>query len=122
MSAFLRKRIGSFRNAARGVNHLIRTEVHAKIHLVCSAAVVGFAVFFSISVEEWCLVILSAGLVWAAEAVNAAIERVVDLASPGHDSIAGQAKDLAAGAVLLAAFAAAAVGLFVFMPRIAIFL
>jgi diacylglycerol kinase len=44
------------------------------------------------------------------------------LASPGKDSIAGQAKDLAAGAVLLAAAAAVAVGLFVFVPRIVLFL
>ncbi|MEO2035623.1 MAG: diacylglycerol kinase family protein [Planctomycetaceae bacterium] len=122
MSLFLRKRVDSFGNAIRGVSHLVRTEVHAQIHLVCSAVVVACAAAFSISAVEWCLVILAIGLVWAAEAVNTAIEKVVDLASPGKDSIAGQAKDLAAGAVLLAAAAAVAVGLFVFVPRIVLFL
>jgi len=79
-------------------------------------------VAISISAVEWCLVVLSIGLVWTAEAVNTAIKRVADLASPAQNSLAGQAKDLAAGAVLLAAMTAAAVGLFVFLPQIGEFL
>lgn len=122
MNAFLRKRLGSFGHAARGISLLIRTEPHARIHLACSVVVVGFAAAASISAVEWCLVLLAVGLVWSAEAVNTAIERAVDLASPGYDSTAGQAKDLAAGAVLLAAFTAAAVGLVVFFPKMAEFL
>jgi diacylglycerol kinase (ATP) len=58
------------------------------------------------------------GLVWTAEGVNTAIEAVVDLASPDMHPLAGKAKDVAAGAVLLAALAAVVVGLLVFGPRV----
>ena len=77
------KRVDSFGNAIRGVSHLVRTEVHAQIHLVCSAVVVACAAAFSISAVEWCLVILAIGLVWAAEAVSTAIEKIVDLGQSG---------------------------------------
>ena len=59
---------------------------------------------------------LCIGLVIAAELVNSAIERVVDLASPEQHPLAGQAKDLAAGAVLVCAMAAVIVGILVFLP------
>ncbi len=65
---------------------------------------------------------LAIGLVWATETFNTALERLVDLCSPQYDKVAGQAKDLAAGAVLLAAVAAAIVGLIIFLPRIPVFL
>ena len=119
MRPVLQKRIDSFRNAFSGIRHLIQTESPARIHLVMSVAVMGIGLSLSISTSDWCLVTLAVGLVWAAEAVNTAIERLVDLSSAGHHPLAGQAKDLAAGAVLLAALAAAAVGLLVFLPRIA---
>ena len=122
MSAFLRETIGSFKNAIFGISHLILAERHAKVHLICSGAVTGLGIAASISAVEWCLVFLAMGIVWATEAVNTAIERIVDLCRPEFDSVAGQAKDLAAGAVLLAALAAAAVGMIVFIPRIAAFL
>ncbi|MCU0353219.1 MAG: diacylglycerol kinase family protein, partial [Cytophagales bacterium] len=58
------------------------------------------------------------GLVWAAEAVNTAIERLVDFVSPGHDPRAGAVKDIAAGAVLIISIAAAVVGCIVFGRKI----
>ncbi|MCH2212771.1 MAG: diacylglycerol kinase family protein [Fuerstiella sp.] len=118
MSAFLRERAGSFRNAVRGITELVRTETHAKVHLGCTVIVTAAAATISLSSVEWCLIVLSIGLVWTAEALNTALERVVDLTCPTRNSLAGQAKDLAAGAVLLAAITAAAVGLLVFLPRI----
>ena len=56
--------------------------------------------------------------VWTAEGLNTAIEYVTDLASPEFSSLAGKAKDVAAGAVLVAAVGAVAVGLLVFGPRL----
>ena len=84
-----------------------------------SGAVIGAGLLLTISAVDRCLVCLAIGLVWTAEAMNTAIERVVDLCSSKHDILAGLAKDLAAGVVLLAALAAATVGLFVFLPRFA---
>jgi diacylglycerol kinase (ATP) len=62
--------------------------------------------------------VLAAAVVLTTEAVNTAIELAVDLASPGYDAVAGRAKDVAAGAVLIAAFGAAVVGAIVFGPHV----
>jgi len=122
MLAFFRARMRSFGHAMRGVQFLIRSERHAQIHLLATLVAVVCGLVLSISAVEWCLVSLAIGLVWATETLNTALERLVDLCSPQHNKVAGQAKDLAAGAVLLAAVAAAIVGLVIFLPRIATFL
>jgi diacylglycerol kinase (ATP) len=74
--------------------------------------------FFEISRLEWCAVLAAIGLVLTAEGINTAIEAVVDLASPEQHLLAGRAKDVAAGAVLIAAVVAAVIGLLVFGPRV----
>jgi diacylglycerol kinase (ATP) len=96
----------------------VRTQANARIHAVFTVFVViaGFA--SGISRLEWCAIVGVIGLVWTAEGVNTAIEAVVDLASPDMHPLAGKAKDVAAGAVLLAALAAVVVGLLVFGPRV----
>ncbi len=116
MLAWFRARLTALQHAFHGIGHLIRTEHHARIHLLATILVVTLGLLLSISPSEWCCVILASGLVWVAEACNTALERVVDLCSPEQHAVAGQAKDLAAGAVLLAAVAAATVGLIVFIP------
>ena len=58
------------------------------------------------------------GMVLAAEAVNSSIEALCDLVSPGYNEAIKKAKDLAAGAVLILAIAAATVGLIIFIPKI----
>jgi diacylglycerol kinase (ATP) len=114
----IKKRIRSFKYAFQGVFYLFRTEGNAKIHLAaaCLAVLLGF--LFSITPGEWCLIILSIFSTISAEAFNTAIEDLVDLVSPEKHPLAGRAKDLAAGAVLLTAMGAAAVGVVIFLPRI----
>lgn len=119
MLAWFRARLTALQHAIRGITHLVRTERHARYHLLATGVVVCGGLLLSISAGEWCAVVLAMGLVWITEALNTAVERVVDLCSPEHQALAGQAKDLAAGAVLLAALAAVVVGLIVFLPRIA---
>ena len=70
-----------------------------------------------ISRYEWCLLILCMMSVWTAEAFNTALECLTDLASPEQHPLAGRVKDVAAGAVLIAAVAAAIVGAIVFIPH-----
>lgn len=118
MLAYIKARLKSFGHAMRGLWFLIRSERHARFHLFVSVVVVALGLGLSISPGEWCAVVLAIGLVWMAEALNTAIERAVDLSNPDHHPLAGEAKDLAAGAVLLAAVTAATVGLMVFLPRI----
>ena len=67
---------------------------------------------------EWCCIVLAIVGVWTAEALNTAIEFVTDLASPEFSNLAGKAKDVAAGAVLVAAVGAVTIGLLVFGPRL----
>jgi len=114
----IRQRIASFFYAGRGVATLLKTQPNALIHAVASMGVVAAGFVLDVTNTEWCLLSLSMGLVWAAEALNTSIEFVVDLASPQHHSLAGKAKDVAAGGVLLAAIAAAVVGVIVFWPYV----
>ena len=74
--------------------------------------------YFGVSRYEWLALILSMSVVWTAEALNTAIEWVVDKISPKYEIYAGLIKDIAAGASLMAAFFALIVGLIVFLPRL----
>ncbi len=114
----LRRRAASFGHAFRGVGAALRSEVHLQFHAVATAAVLGAGWFFKLSLTEWALVALAVGGVWAAELFNTAIEALTNLVSPGYHPLAGKAKDVAAGAVLLAALAALAVGGCVFGPKL----
>src|SRR5258708_6413012 len=97
---------------------MLRTQTNAWIHAVAALCAIIAGFFFGISRLEWCAVVGAIGLVLTAEGLNTAIEVVVDLASPGRHPLAERAKDVAAGAVLLAALAALVIGLLVFGPRI----
>ena len=71
---------------------------------------------------EWIAVILCIGMVIGAELFNSAIERIVDLVSPQRHPLAGQIKDIAAGAVLICALTALIIGLIIFIPYLTRFL
>jgi len=113
-----RRLVKSFVYAGRGILILLWTQANARLHTAAAIAAVAAGWFFDISRVEWCAVVGAIGLVFTAEGVNTAIESVVDLASPKMHPLAGRAKDVAAGAVLLAAMAAAVIGLLVFGPRV----
>lgn len=89
-----------------------------QIHLIVALLVVVAGLFFTISLTEWMLCLLCFGLVIGAEMMNTAIENLVDLASPQKHELAGKAKDMAAGAVLVCSIFAAAVGLIIFLPKV----
>lgn len=112
----LEKRIKSFGYAFKGIASLIRKEHNAWIHCTAIVLVTLAGFHFGITPTEWCMVVLCFGLVLAAEGFNTAIERLVDLVSPDFHPIAGDVKDVAAGAVLVCAIAAAIVGMIVFIP------
>jgi diacylglycerol kinase (ATP) len=111
-------RLKSFSYAFKGLSILFKTQANARIHLVALGAVVVAGLFFSLSISEWCLCSLCIGMVLAVEAVNTAIESIVDLVSPDYHPLAGRAKDVAAAAVLLTAISAAVVGILIFLPKI----
>jgi diacylglycerol kinase (ATP) len=109
---------GRVRCAFSGLGLVFRSQDSARIQLLAAIAVVLLGLALRLSAAEWCAVVLAVAVVLATEAVNTAIELVVDLASPGYNVVAGRAKDVAAGAVLIAAFGAAAVGAIVFGPHV----
>lgn len=117
LSDYLRQRVRSFGYAFRGIYFLVRETPHAGLHLLATAVVIGLGIYCGISAVEWALAMLAMGLVWATEAVNTALETLADRVSTERHPLTGKAKDLAAGAVLLAAIFAVAVGLFVFLPH-----
>ena len=101
--------------AGRGVWFCIRHERNFRVHMAVAAYVLLLAPYFSLSRGEWAALLAVVALVLAAEAVNTAVEQVVNLASPRRRTRARVAKDVAAGAVLLCAAGALAAGLFLFL-------
>jgi diacylglycerol kinase (ATP) len=75
--------------------------------------------FFQLSRGEWCWIVLAIAVVWTAEALNTAFEFLADAASPNFHPVVRDAKDVAAGAVLITAIAAVIIGAIVFWPHVA---
>lgn len=114
------KRIKSFQFAFNGIKLLITKEHNAWIHCFAAVCVLTAGALLGLSRMEWVAVVVVIGAVLAAEAVNSSIEALADLVSPEYNEAIKRTKDLAAGAVLLMAIAAAIVGLIIFIPKIAI--
>ena len=102
-----KKQIRSFGYAWKGIRQCIGKEQNLSFHLITTTIVIGAGFLFDITRTEWIIIILCIGVVVAAELFNTAIERLVDLVSPERHPIAGQVKDIAAGAVLVCAVASA---------------
>ncbi len=111
-----KKQLRSFVYAWRGIRSCVGKEQNLSFHLIATVVVVIAGFGFGVTRTEWLVIVLCIGMVIAAELFNTAIERVVDLASPGRHPLAGSAKDIAAGAVLVCAAAAAIIGLIIFVP------
>lgn len=108
----------SVSHAARGLAVVLRTQHNAWLHALATAVVFAAGLYVGLSRLEWGAIVLAMMTVWTAEAINTALELVVDLVSPEMHPIAGRAKDVAAGAVLIAACGALIVGALVFVPHI----
>jgi diacylglycerol kinase len=107
----------SFKHAIRGIRMVLSSEKNMQIHLIFVVLVVFFGLLLCISAVEWMVCLLAFGLVMGAEMMNTAVENIVDLISPEHHELAGKAKDIAAGAVLITAVFAALAGLLIFVPK-----
>jgi diacylglycerol kinase len=106
----------SFRYAFEGWWYVLRSQPNAWIHAAATLLVIMVAFWLNISRVEWSVLVITITLVWTAEMANTALEALVDLVSPEADPRAKTAKDVAAGAVLLAACAAVVVGLVILGP------
>ena len=108
----------SFGYAWQGIKDVFASEPNMKIHVAVALLVIIFGFIFSISATEWIAVVICIGLVFSAEMFNTAFETLVDKVSPGRDPLAGKTKDVAAGAIFLAAIISVVVGIIIFLPKL----
>ena len=113
---------GRVRCAFNGLGLVFRSQDSVRIQAIAALAAVVLGVALRVSAPEWCALVLAIALVLTAEALNTSIEAVVDLVSPEFHQVAGRAKDVGAGAVLIAALGSIVVGLLVFGPHVKVFL
>lgn len=106
----VRKLKKSFIYAIRGIRFCIRHERNIRIHITATLYVLYFSQFYGFSRAETALLLLLCGLVISMEIMNTAIEVVIDKVSHGYNVFAMIGKDIAAGAVLVTAATAVAVG------------
>ena len=109
----------SFNFAAEGIVHAVRTQRNLWIHFALAVVVLLAAIGFGATKLELAVLLLAITFVLVAELVNTAVEAAVDVASTSFDPMAKIAKDIAAGAVLIAALNAVAVGYLVFSGEVA---
>lgn len=107
----------SFGYAINGLCGLYR-ETNARIHAAATVLVIALGAVLGLTPIDWTLLAIAATVVWVAEALNTALEALSDAAVPEHSPQIAVAKDVAAGAVLLASLGAVAVGLLVFVPHL----
>jgi diacylglycerol kinase (ATP) len=96
----------------------VATERSFQIHIVAAVVVCVFGFLFNISRLDWSIILICIGMVMGMEAMNSAIERLVDFVCPQQDPRAGKIKDLSAGAVLIVSAIAAIVGIIIFWPYV----
>ena len=96
---------------------MLRSQRHAWIHLTATLAVCIAGIGLGVTRVEWCWLIIAVVSVWTAEALNTALEFLCDVASPDFHPLVENAKDVAAGAVLICAAGAAVIGLIIFLPH-----
>lgn len=108
----------SFGFAFQGILYVIRTQRNMQIHVGAGLIVIAFGLFFWVSPAEWAALLATMALVYSLEMVNTVVESLVDMITGEYHPLAKVAKDVAAGAVLVAAIFAVGVALAVFAPRL----
>lgn len=111
-------RLRSFRYAFAGIATMLRSQHNAWIHAAATVAVVAAGLALRVSAAEWCWLTLAMMAVWTAEALNTAFEFLADVASPEFHPLVQKSKDVAAGAVLIAAAGSVVIGVLVLGPYV----
>lgn len=112
------KFIKGFGYAFSGVAYAFKTQLNFKFHVVALLLTALAGWYFKLSANEWLWIVAASAIVLITELINTAIEVLVDLVSPDYNPKAKIIKDVAAASVLIAAIAAAIIGLIIFIPKI----
>lgn len=114
----LPKTLRSFRFAGQGVVALFRHENNARFHALAGLVVVGAGLWLGLTTTEWSILLTQIGLIFMAEAINTAVEKLCDVVSPAYHPTIKTVKDMAAGAVLIVAIVSVLVGLLILGPKL----
>jgi len=109
-------RIQSFQYAFEGIGHTLKTQRNAQIHVAVAAVIVLFGLYVRLNLTDWAILTLTMGFVISAEMLNTATEAAMDFATSDFHPQVKIVKDVAAGAVLVAAITAVIVGLLILGP------
>lgn len=110
------KRILSFKYAFSGLFTALKEEPNLKFHLLAGVIVIIISIIFNISRVDWIIILALIGFIISLELTNTAIEAVVDAFTDRELPGAKLAKDISAGAVLIAAITSAIIGIIIFLP------
>lgn len=116
--SFMLRLIDSFNYAINGIIVAVRSERNMKIHYAAAIFILFISLFFNFSKIEFILLVFSIALVIITELINTAIEKTIDMVSPGYHKLAEISKDMAAGAVLVAALNSVVVGYILFFDKL----
>ena len=114
----MKKFLKSFTYAFKGIATAFASEFNFRFHCISAIVVIIAALYFHVSKTEFCILILSCGLVISAEIFNTAFETLTNLVSPAENELARKTKDMAAAAVLIAVIASVIAGLVIFIPKL----
>ena len=112
----LTARLTSLKHAIHGLMLLLTTQANARLHAIAAILVTLIGLYLGFTKAEWCWIVLTITAVWVAETFNTALEFLADAVSPDYHPLIGKAKDVAAGAVLLAAIGSVLIGLIIIVP------
>lgn len=116
------KIIKSFAFAWSGLKICFASETNFKIHIAFAAFAMLLGFVFSISRVEWLVIIGCIAFVTTMEMVNTTIEKLCDVVHKEFHPNIKKVKDIAAGAVLVAAACSVIVGVIIFLPKIIVYL
>lgn len=110
--------VKSFANALQGIAYLFKSQFNARVQIIIAVFVIIAGFFFGINKFEWISILLCLAMVLSLEGINTSLETLLNKVHPGFDTEIGKSKDVAAGAVLIASFVAAIIGIIIFAPRL----
>ena len=117
-NSFIIGRINGVKYALKGALILLRTEASIQVQFTIAILLTIAGYYFNISSIEWIFQVMSIGLILSIEGLNTAIEEIADFIHPEFHHKIGLIKDIAAGAVFIAAVSATIVGLIIYIPKI----
>lgn len=118
LSGKIRKLGRSFSYAFQGINTAVKDERNLKIHIGIGLVVLMLGGWLTLSLIEWVFILFAIGGIISLELLNTALERIVNLITEEYHPLAKQAKDIAAGAVLVYAILSVVIGVIIFLPKL----